>query len=126
MKHFLIADDDADDRYLFQNAITEMNQEITLTLARDCDELIKLLEEFPSPDAIILDINMRPTPGKECLTQIRSKKELNKVPVVMLTTSSDQMDIDDCLSIGADNYFVKPSTYKDLQSLIKKLCDMGN
>jgi CheY-like chemotaxis protein len=126
IRHFLIADDDPDDRYLFQNAITEMNQEISLTLAKDCDELIRLLDEFPAPDAIILDINMKPKTGKHCLKEIRSKVELNDIPVVMLTTSNDPKDIDDCLSNGATHYFVKPSTYTDLQSLIRKLCDMGS
>ena len=125
-KHFLIADDDADDRFLFQNAITEMNQEITLTLAKDCNELLRLLEKFPAPDAIILDINMKPTTGKACLKEIKERTELGNVPVVMLTTSSDQKDIDDCLSIGASDYLVKPSTYQDLQSLITKLCNMGS
>jgi CheY-like chemotaxis protein len=125
IKHFLIADDDADDRFLFQNAIIDMDQEITLTLARDCDELIKLLETFPAPDAILLDINMKPKSGKVCLKELRSKVELENVPVIMLTASSNPQDIDDCLSGGATHYFVKPSTYQELQSLITKLCKMG-
>jgi CheY-like chemotaxis protein len=126
IKHFLIADDDADDRYLFQNAITEMNQEISLTLASDCDELLTLLDKFPAPDAILLDINMHPKSGKVCLKEVRSRPELDDVPVVMLTTSSDESDINDCLSNGATDYFVKPNTYQELQGLIKTLCNMGS
>jgi CheY-like chemotaxis protein len=126
IKHFLIADDDADDRYLFQNAITEMNQEITLTLASDCDELLNLLNEFPAPDAILLDINMHPKSGKVCLQEIRRRPDLDEVPVVMLTTSSNERDIQDCYSKGATDYFIKPNTYQELQVLIKTLCNMGN
>mgnify|MGYP003579274684 CR=1 FL=1 len=71
--NIIVADDDSDDRELFEEAATFADPGITITLARDGEELMEhLLNRSLLPDMIFLDLNMPRKNGKECLTEIRT------------------------------------------------------
>ncbi|WP_435019162.1 response regulator [Tundrisphaera sp. TA3] len=65
----------------------------------------------PRPAMILLDLNMPGTDGREVLEQIKSNEETRLTPVVILTTSSNPRDIDDCYRYGANSYLIKPVNF---------------
>ena len=123
IKNIVIADDDPDDIEMFQCAVDETCPDLELTVATDGENLITILDSIPAPDAIFLDLNMPRKTGKECLEEIRTKEELNDVPIVILSTSNKKSDIDYCLKNGATHYFVKPHTYDGLKTIVENLCN---
>jgi CheY-like chemotaxis protein len=62
----------------------------------------------PRPSVILLDLNMPGTDGREVLAEIKKDKRLQKTPVVVLTTSTDERDIEKCYQMGANSYIMKP------------------
>ncbi|MEO7047617.1 MAG: response regulator [Ferruginibacter sp.] len=122
-KHILIADDDQDDILLFENALEETCPDLKLTSANNGQTLLNLLKKISTPDAILLDLNMPKKNGKECLVEIRSNKEFNHVPIIILTTSANEADKAYCLSRGANQYYVKPSSFQGLKSIVQSICN---
>jgi CheY-like chemotaxis protein len=64
----------------------------------------------PHPDLILLDLNMLGMGGKEFLKQIKADERLRQIPVVILTTSSAELDIMDSYRLQAAGYIHKPAT----------------
>jgi CheY-like chemotaxis protein len=121
--NIFVADDDLDDLYLLQTALSEVSCNVNLTTAKDGIELMNLLDELPVPDAIVLDLNMPKKTGKECLKQIRSNAEFVDVPIVILSTSASAKDKDQCVQLGADFYFQKPSSFDAMKVIAKQICN---
>ena len=72
---------------------------------------------------ILLDLNMPGTGGKEVLQQIKSSPELRKIPVIVLTTSNDEKDIEACYDLGANSYVQKPVDLAGFMEAIGRLKD---
>ena len=86
LNHIFLAEDDADDRMLFEDALKELSIPTQLTLANDNLELMSKLEiltTHPPPQVIFLDLNMPRKNGFECLTEIRQTSKLKDIPVVI-------------------------------------------
>jgi CheY-like chemotaxis protein len=64
--------------------------------------------DAPRPGIVLLDLNLPGTDGREVLSEIKTDPALKQIPVVVLTTSSDQRDIDVCYRSGANSYIQKP------------------
>ena len=77
----------------------------------------------PRPELIMLDLNMPGTDGREVLQEIKNDPELKKIPVIVLTTSSDALDINKCYEAGANSYIVKPVNLPGFFEAIQKLKD---
>jgi CheY-like chemotaxis protein len=90
------ADDDADDLLLVREALSNYSSNLDLITLNNGAEALSylkhLIEKETTPCLIILDINMPKLDGKETLTRIRELKELKNVPVILFTTSSQQLD----------------------------------
>jgi CheY-like chemotaxis protein len=119
-KVILLAEDDADDRMLFAEALQEVNTLSRLTMAKDGVQLMKILEETvpPPPHVIFLDLNMPRKNGIECLAEIRNDRKLKNIPVVVFSTSSQPEIIDEVYHRGANYYISKPSTFPMLKQAI--------
>lgn len=65
-------------------------------------------DDAPRPAVILLDLNLPETDGREVLADIKANEDLCSIPVVVLTTSSDERDIQDCYRAGANTYIQKP------------------
>lgn len=65
-------------------------------------------EKSPRPGIILLDLNLPGTDGREVLRIIKSDKNLFKIPVIVLTTSDAEQDIESCYAAGANSYVKKP------------------
>jgi CheY-like chemotaxis protein len=77
----------------------------------------------PKPDLILLDLNMPGIDGRQVLGQIKSEANLKSIPVVVLTTSSDAKDVDQCYSLGASTYIQKPVSFEGLTEAIRTMKD---
>ena len=119
----LYADDDDDDRSLFQEALKETNSGAKLTTVEDGEKLMNYLASVDGnhPDIIFLDINMPCKDGKICLKEIRAIEELNKVPIIMFSTSSYTEDIDETFTNGANLYVSKPVFFNDQVKILEKI-----
>ena len=77
----------------------------------------------PRPSVILLDLNMPGTDGREVLSEIKQTEELRQIPVVVLTTSSDERDIEKCYAMGANSYIKKPVDLDGFMRAVQLLKD---
>ncbi|HSN88528.1 MAG TPA: response regulator [Thermoanaerobaculia bacterium] len=75
-------------------------------------------ERSPRPGVILLDLNLPGTDGREVLTEIKADPLLKQIPVVVLTSSRDERDVDACYQAGANIYIQKPV---DMDGFIKAI-----
>ena len=72
-----------------------------------------------SPGLILLDLNLPGTDGREVLSQIKQDEQLKTIPVVVMTTSSNPKDIEDCYRSGVNSYMIKPTDIEQLKTSIR-------
>jgi CheY-like chemotaxis protein len=119
-QHVFIADDDEDDRLLFQEVIKELPYLIHLTMARDGEETVKaLLSMTPLPDVVFLDLNMPVKNGLECLEELKSDQKLKALPVVIFSTSSFPGNVNKVYDVGAHLYIRKPNDFLTFKRVIQ-------
>ena len=75
----------------------------------------------PRPGLILLDIKMPKADGFAVLKAIKSDPELRLIPVLMLTSTDDQLEVNRCYTLGANSYVVKPVRYEEFQDRIRAL-----
>ena len=80
-------------------------------------------ESVTRPMMILLDLNMPGLDGRELLGIIKQHQALKSIPVVVLTTSKDPRDIDECYALGASTYIQKPVSFEGLTQAIKTMKD---
>lgn len=126
----LMAEDDADDRLLVQDALAECGVNDAVRFVADGEELVDYLfrrgkfekaGESPRPDLILLDLNMPRKDGREALKEIRACANLRRVPVVVFTTSRADTDIEKVYELGANSFITKPAAFDELVATIGKL-----
>lgn len=74
-----------------------------------------------TPGLILLDLNMPGMDGRKTLQLIKENVTLKRIPVIILTTSSDERDVDACYQMGANTYVQKPVSFDGLIEAIKRL-----
>jgi two-component system response regulator len=74
-----------------------------------------------SPGLILLDLNMPGLDGRSTLRLLKDDENLKRIPVIILTTSSDERDVNVCYQMGANTYIQKPVTFDGLIEAIKRL-----
>jgi len=75
----------------------------------------------PRPGIILLDLNLPGTDGREVLAEIKADRRLKRIPVIVLTTSSDERDIQACYDAGANSYVQKPVDLHGFVEAIRRL-----
>jgi DNA-binding response OmpR family regulator len=116
----VLADDDSDDSFLFNSVFDEMVPAPGLTVVRDGNELLSLLNNFV-PDLLFLDLEMPYKNGLECLVEIRNSEVLKTLPVVVFSSTTRPANIQTAYEMGADLFFIKPSIFSDLSTAIKTI-----
>jgi CheY-like chemotaxis protein len=119
----MLADDDKDDQFLFEEALNKTPVDAELTTADDGEELMEKLHdpEIPNPDVIFLDLNMPNKNGKECIAEIKSDDELKDIPVVIYSTSNSEKDVNDTYNAGASLYVSKPHSFLKITTVLKNI-----
>jgi DNA-binding NtrC family response regulator len=116
----LVIDDDADDRWLFQEAIQEINSSITCVFARDGMFALEMLNDpqFVLPDYIFLDLRMPRINGKRCLAEFKSTDRLKNIPVLIYTTSTDVKESEELKLLGAAHFISKPHSSEEIYYIL--------
>lgn len=73
------------------------------------------------PDVILLDLNIPRLHGKELLRLIKRSDHLKNIPVVVLSTSNYQRDVDETYALGAAGYFIKPPGYREYKGVFETI-----
>ncbi len=81
------------------------------------------LQKAPRPGVILLDLNLPGTDGREVLNEIKTDPDLKQIPVIVLTTSKDDRDIEVCYRCGANSYIQKPVDLEGFMKAIERLND---
>jgi CheY-like chemotaxis protein len=125
----LMADDDEDDRDLARDAFEVAGLEGEIRFVLDGQDLLDYLRDrdrqraTDRPGIIVLDLNMPRMDGREALSEIKADSSLCKIPVVVLTTSTDDADIRRCYCAGASSFIAKPVTHAGLVDVMRRLKD---
>ncbi len=126
----LIADDDAEDRMLLQEALDESRLKNQIQFVENGEELMDYLHsrqkfsdklKFPTPGLILLDLNMPKKDGREALKEIKEDDMLKLIPIVVLTTSKAEEDILKTYDMGVSSFITKPVTFDSLVDVMKTL-----
>jgi len=126
----LMADDDADDRRLTQEAFEEGRLINDVRFVENGEQLLDYLRrtgayappaDTPRPGLILLDLNMPRKDGRTVLKELKTDPELRQIPVVVLTTSKADEDIYKSYDLGVNSYIVKPVTFEALVDILQTL-----
>jgi CheY-like chemotaxis protein len=125
----IMAEDDADDRLLVKDAVAECGWKAELRFVDNGEDLLDYLGkvgkyegiEAPRPGLILLDLNMPRKDGREALRAIKGDPDLRRIPVVVLTTSKADTDIESIYSLGANSFINKPVQFDALVSVMEAL-----
>ncbi|HET9486687.1 MAG TPA: response regulator, partial [Chryseosolibacter sp.] len=116
---FLI--DDIDDREIFLSVLEEVAPSVRCYTASNGQEAInKLISAEVKPDLIFLDLNMPLMNGKQFLKACQDLDNCKKIPVIILTTSSDKKSIEETRELGARDYITKPDKFSAWGKIIKE------
>jgi CheY-like chemotaxis protein len=126
----LIADDDLDDRAWIEQAFIESGIEHQLYWVQDGRELLQYLHKqgrftspgvAPRPDLILLDLNMPVMDGRQALIELKAEPDIRRIPVVVLTVSTDEKDIKHTYDHGGAGFIIKPEKFDGMVEVVKVL-----
>ena len=123
----LLVEDNPADVRLASEALRESAVAVNLSSAEDGVVALEMLrqeppyEEVPRPDIILLDLNLPRVDGHALLAEIKQDEGLRLIPVVVLTTSSDPLDIFNAYDAGANFYVTKPPDLDDYMDTMKQI-----
>lgn len=125
-RSILFAEDD-DDHYLITGeAFENAGVSAPLERARDGEELMATLydrlaskNEHHLPAVILLDLNMPKKDGREALKEIKAHPELRKIPVIIMTTSTSDLDVQMSYELGANSFITKPMSFTGLIEMVE-------
>lgn len=125
----LMIDDDEEDFMLVDEALKSKGLKVDLYWAEDGDEAMNFLfhrgeyANAPTPNLILLDLNMPGKNGFEVLRDLKAHAGLRKIPVVILTSSRDQRSVSRGYNVGANSFMLKPLSFDEMASAMQSLCE---
>jgi CheY-like chemotaxis protein len=107
--HFLLADDDNDDRFFFEKALKNLLPLTKVSFVEDGEKLMTFLAGSAElPDVLFLDLNMPRKNGHECLKEIKLNAAYSKMAIIIYSTSAHDNVADVLYENGAHYYIRKP------------------
>jgi len=123
LRAVLLVEDNPDDEKLTIRALRRGNIANPILVARNGEEALTLLFGTASlPSVVLLDLKLPKIDGLEVLRQIRTHEKTYLLPVVVLTSSSEDRDIIESYSLGANSYVRKPVDYDQFTEAV---CQLG-
>jgi CheY-like chemotaxis protein len=126
----LLVEDDPGDQELIRRGFSASKVCVEIRVVESGDQALSYLrrrepffdpKSFPTPDLILLDLNMPGCDGREVLREVRGEPELRHLPVVVLTTSSNRDDVRECYELGANSYITKPASFEGFTEVLQSL-----
>lgn len=129
LKNILLVEDDPRDVELTLAALDEHKLANKVAVARNGEEALDYLYSrgnFKSrvggnPIFVLLDLKMPKVTGLEVLRQIKADPQLRAIPVIVLTSSREQPDLNECYTLGVNAYVVKPVDFGEFMGAVKEL-----
>jgi len=129
LKHILLVEDDPKDIELTLDALDEYNLSNEIVIARDGVDALDYLyrrgtfaqRTGGNPVVILLDLKMPRMDGVEVLKQIKADQQLRVIPIVVLTSSRESRDLEECYKLGVNAYVVKPVRFSEFVEAIKQI-----
>jgi CheY-like chemotaxis protein len=124
--NILLADDDADDCLLFEEALKELPLLTSLSIVKNGEELMERLnqKEIKFPDVLFLDLNMPRKNGFAALGEIKRDSNLSIIPVIIFSTSNEEDCITQVFKDAAHYYIHKPADFSDFKKTIFKVLNL--
>ncbi|MGB0909582.1 MAG: response regulator [Nitrospirales bacterium] len=125
----LLVEDDGDDVLLTKDALQRSKLSIQLEVVDNGEQAIAFLQhtppyhDAPTPDLILLDLNLPRKNGWEVLEIIRQEAHLNPIPVIILTTSNQDPDIQRAYEMGANSFVTKPVGLEEFHKVVQSIED---
>ncbi len=125
--HVLLVEDNPGDADLTRETLATSKIRIQISVAVDGVEALAFLlrqppqEAAPTPDLILLDLNLPKMGGREVLAEIKRHPSLRSIPVVVLTSSDAEQDISKSYQLGANCYVTKPVGLQAFQSIVRSV-----
>ena len=119
----LMADDDDDDCMLAKDAFAASGAKGDFICVENGIELLESLSVGTIPVFILLDLNMPRKDGRQVLKEIKGMPEFKSIPIVVLTTSSEEKDIQYSRQMGAHSFMTKPATFGEWVGMMKTLAE---
>jgi CheY-like chemotaxis protein len=126
----LLVEDNEDDVFMMNRAFKKAHITNPVQLVVDGQSAINYLsgegiyqdrQQFPFPSLVLLDLKLPIKTGHEVLQWIRERPEFNSLLVVVLTTSAENIDVENAYRHGANSYLVKPPSAEALLEMVKAL-----
>ncbi|MCC5897529.1 MAG: response regulator [Phormidium sp. GEM2.Bin31] len=122
MRPVLLVEDNPDDEQLTLRSLRKSNIANPVLIARNGEEALTVLSELKLlPAVILLDLKLPKLDGFEVLRQIRTSPKLKTLPVVILTSSSEDRDIIEGYDSGANSYVRKPVDFQQFVAAVSQL-----
>ena len=125
----LLVEDNPGDVLLTQEAFKSARVSNSLYVARDGEEALQFLRKegafrnAPTPDMILLDLNLPRVDGREVLEEIKRDPALRSIPVVVLTSSEAESDVAQSYHLHANCYVVKPIDFDKFLGVVQAIND---
>jgi CheY-like chemotaxis protein len=127
LRRILLVEDDPKDIELTLSALEEHNLANNVDVARDGVEALDYLyrrESFSqrvpgNPVVIMLDLKMPRIDGLQVLRQLKADEHMRLIPVVVLTSSRESLDLEACYQLGVNAYVVKPVRFAEFVEAVK-------
>lgn len=121
----LLIEDNPMDVDLTRRALRNRSLIYEIVVARDGEEAVQLVESWephmPMPAVILLDLKLPRMNGLEVLAKLRQHARFGPVPVVVLTTSNEDTDMQQAYALGANSYIVKPVDFDEFLRVAKQI-----
>lgn len=125
----LLVDDNPADLDLAREILSQSKHRFRVSSVSDGVEAVGFLHrqgpyaEAPTPDLVVLDLNLPRKDGRAVLKELKSDPELSKIPVVIFTTSQANADVLRSYELGANCYLRKPGNLADYRAVVQSMAD---
>jgi two-component system, chemotaxis family, response regulator Rcp1 len=125
----LLVEDNDDHVFLTRESFDDARLKVDMHHVEDGEQCMAFLlrqppfQDSPRPDLILLDINMPRMDGFEVMQRIRENDMINRIPVVVLTTSADHLDVNRMYELRCSSYMIKPVNFENFTQGIRQLAD---
>ncbi|HBE88268.1 MAG TPA: hypothetical protein DDW67_03915 [Elusimicrobia bacterium] len=125
--HVLLVEDNPGDAELTRQALESSKLAVSLITLDDGEKALKYLKreapyrDAPTPDLVLLDLNLPKVSGEEVLREIKADRDLKSLPVVILTSSDAESEVTRCYAEGANCYVVKPVDFSSFMEIVASI-----